>query len=105
VTEELSRLSEDDRWVESQSYAPQVRPNAGMFVYFNLQHLLPQSPTFADEQRLWSHIYEAAKVVLTPGNDCASREAGWFRMCFAAVDSDTLRVGIRRVVDACKSYE
>ena len=105
VTEELSRLSEDDRWVESHSYAPQVRPNAGMFVYFNLQHLLPQSPTFVDEQRLWSHIYEAAKVVLTPGNDCASREAGWFRMCFAAVDSDTLRVGIRRVVDACKSYE
>ena len=105
VTEELSRLSEDERWVASQSYTPQVVPNAGMFVYFNLRHLVPRFPTFADEQRLWTHIYEAAKVVLTPGNDCASREAGWFRMCFAAVDSDTLRVGIRRVVDACKSYE
>lgn len=89
----------------AQPYTPSIIPSAGMFVYFSLSHLLPPNPTFEQEQALWQHVYDAAKVVLTPGADCASRHPGWFRMCFAAVSPDTLRVAIRRVVNACKSFD
>jgi len=100
VLEEFRGFSSSED--SAQAYTPSIIPSAGMFVYFSLSHLLPPNPTFEQEQALWQHVYDAAKVVLTPGADCASRHPGWFRMCFAAVSPDTLRVAIRRVVTACK---
>ena len=76
----------------------EIVPTSGMFVYFNLRKYLPEiQPTYEDEHRLWNHIYTEAKVVLTPGKDCASDEPGWFRMCFAAVPEHTLRQAIERI--------
>lgn len=83
-----------------------VEPDAAMFVLFSLRNYLPESgATFEDEKRLWTHVYDVAKVVLTPGADCASREPGWFRVCFAAVDKPTLAVAIHRIINALKSFK
>lgn len=80
-----------------------VQPDAGMFVWFSLRNFLPSSPTWEDEKKLWQHVYDVAKVVLTPGADCAMNEPGWFRMCFAAVDRDTLQVAVHRIEAALKA--
>ena len=66
------------------SHAPAT---AGMFLWADLRPALPPNPTPDDERTAWQELYQGeARVLLTPGADCAAPEPGFFRMCFAACD-------------------
>jgi 1-aminocyclopropane-1-carboxylate synthase len=64
---------------------------AGMFLWCDFRAALPPNPTPEDERSCWRELYEGdAKVLLTPGVDCAAPAPGFFRLCFAACDPAAL---------------
>ena len=74
-----------------------VPAEAGFFVLLDLRRFLTQ-PTWDAENALWRRLLDGADVNLTPGAACHVGEPGFFRLCYAGVPSDTLEVGVRRIV-------
>eukprot|EP00250_Pteridium_aquilinum_P018044 c23912_g1_i1 orf=295-1857(+) len=68
----------------------------GLYCWVDLRHLLMAS-TSEGEENLWKKLLYEVKVSLTPGSACHYPEAGWFRLCFANVDDQTLDVALKRV--------
>ena len=63
-----------------------------MFVWLDLRRALPANATPADEHAVWKELFEGeARLLLTPGADCAAPAPGFFRAvrsCDARVAND-----------------
>jgi 1-aminocyclopropane-1-carboxylate synthase len=75
---------------------PYVPAEAGIFVYVDFSTLLPEQ-TFAWEARLGTMIFEYARIVLTPGESQRDSRPGMFRICYAWVTPDILKVAMERL--------
>ncbi|XP_068651078.1 1-aminocyclopropane-1-carboxylate synthase-like [Aristolochia californica] len=73
-----------------------LKGNAGLFIWMDLRKLLKE-PTFEGEMDLWRNIIYNVKLNVSPGSSFHCAEPGWFRVCFANMDDDTMRVAIHRI--------
>lgn len=70
--------------------------SGGLYCWIDMRHLLV-SANVEEENNLWKRLLYDVKVNLTPGFACRYAEAGWFRLCFANVDEQTLDVALERI--------
>ncbi|KAL7167606.1 hypothetical protein ACSBR2_038130 [Camellia fascicularis] len=73
-----------------------LKSNAGLFFWMDLRRLLKDS-TFESEMALWHVIIHDVKLNVSPGSSFHCSEPGWFRVCFANMDDETMRVALRRI--------
>ncbi|KAL6565969.1 acetyl-coenzyme A synthetase 2 [Orobanche hederae] len=58
---------------------------------------LLEEPTFEEEMKLWRVIINDVKLNVSPGSSFHCHEPGWFRVCFANMDDQTMEVALRRI--------
>ena len=75
---------------------PFVHAEAAMFVYVDFSSLLPVK-TMEWEAKLSQLFVEHARLILTPGESMRERMPGMFRICYAWVEPEVLRVGMERL--------
>ncbi|KAK8673067.1 hypothetical protein V6N13_111423 [Hibiscus sabdariffa] len=73
-----------------------LESNAGLFCWVDMRHLLI-SNTFKAEMELWERIVYDVKLNISPGSSCHCSEPGWFRVCFANMSEDTLKLAMQRL--------
>ncbi|XP_010669851.2 1-aminocyclopropane-1-carboxylate synthase [Beta vulgaris subsp. vulgaris] len=73
-----------------------LKSNAGLFVWMDLRHLLEEA-TMETELKLWRVIINDVKINVSPGSSFHCSEPGWFRVCFANMDDDTVEVALQRI--------
>ncbi|OMO56418.1 Aminotransferase, class I/classII [Corchorus capsularis] len=73
-----------------------LESNAGLFCWVDMRHLL-SSNTFEAEMELWKRIVYDVKLNISPGSSCHCTEPGWFRVCFANMSEDTLKLAMQRL--------
>ncbi|MBA0652329.1 hypothetical protein Goklo_019596, partial [Gossypium klotzschianum] len=73
-----------------------LESNAGLFCWVDMRHLL-SSNTFEAEMELWKRIVYDVKLNISPGSSCHCSEPGWFRVCFANISEDTLKLAMQRL--------
>lgn len=78
---------------------PIIPGSAAFFAFLDLREFLA-TPTWEAEEALWRRLLEEANVNLTPGAATRSAEPGLFRLCFASVPEEVLRIGLTRLVGA-----
>ncbi|KAK2353684.1 1-aminocyclopropane-1-carboxylate synthase [Trifolium repens] len=72
--------------------------NAGLFCWMNLKSLLKEE-TIEEELKLWRVIINEVKLNVSPGSSFNCSEVGWFRVCFANIDDETVEVALKRIRD------
>ncbi|KAL1569118.1 acetyl-CoA synthetase [Salvia divinorum] len=70
--------------------------NAGLFCWMDLRRLL-KSATYEAELELWRLIINEVKLNVSPGAAFHCSEPGWFRVCFANMDDETMEVAMERI--------
>jgi 1-aminocyclopropane-1-carboxylate synthase len=75
---------------------PFVPAEAGQFVYADFSNLLP-AKTFEWEQKLSQLLVDHARLILTPGESQRERMPGMFRICYAWVTPEVLKIGMERL--------
>ncbi|CAI8607590.1 unnamed protein product [Vicia faba] len=70
--------------------------NAGLFCWMNLKSLLKEE-TIEEELKLWHVIINEVKLNVSPGSSFNCFEVGWFRVCFANIDDETVEVALKRI--------
>lgn len=70
--------------------------NAGLFCWMNLKSLLKEE-TIEEELKLWHVIINEVKLNVSPGSSFNCCEVGWFRVCFANIDDETVEVALKRI--------
>nr|BAB89349.1 1-aminocyclopropane-1-carboxylate synthase [Diospyros kaki] len=70
--------------------------NAGLFCWMDLRPLLKEA-TFEAETELWKVIINQVKLNVSPGSSFHCSEPGWFRVCFANMDDETVQVALQRI--------
>nr|BCS80026.1 1-aminocyclopropane-1-carboxylic acid synthase [Lathyrus odoratus] len=70
--------------------------NAGLFCWMNLKSLLKEE-TIEEELKLWHVIINEVKLNVSPGSSFNCSEVGWFRVCFANIDDETVEVALKRI--------
>ncbi|XP_021839702.1 1-aminocyclopropane-1-carboxylate synthase [Spinacia oleracea] len=73
-----------------------LKSNAGLFVWMDLRHLL-EEVTKEGELKLWRVIINDVKINVSPGSSFHCAEPGWFRVCFANMDNETVEVALQRI--------
>ncbi|GAB4861675.1 acetyl-coenzyme A synthetase 2 [Ancistrocladus abbreviatus] len=73
-----------------------LKSNAGLYVWMDLRHLL-EKPTLEAELALWHVIINDVKINVSPGSSFHCSEPGWFRVCFANMDDETVGVALKRI--------
>lgn len=73
-----------------------LKSNAGLFFWMDLQRLLKE-PTFEGEMALWLVIVNEVKLNVSPGSSFQCSEPGWFRVCFANMEEETVNVALERI--------
>ncbi|KAK2984579.1 hypothetical protein RJ640_018957 [Escallonia rubra] len=73
-----------------------LESNAGLFFWMDLRRLLSEA-TVEAEMALWRIIIKEVKLNVSPGSSFHCSEPGWFRVCFANMDDETMRVALRRI--------
>lgn len=73
-----------------------LKSNAGLYVWMDLRKLLKEANVEA-EMELWRIIIHEVKLNVSPGSSFHCSEPGWFRVCFANMDDETMRVALRRI--------
>ncbi|THG11708.1 hypothetical protein TEA_010908 [Camellia sinensis var. sinensis] len=73
-----------------------LNSNAGLFCWINLRPLLKES-TIEAEMALWRVIINDVKLNVSPGSSFHCTEVGWFRVCFANMDDDTVEIALQRI--------
>nr|XP_016470268.1 PREDICTED: 1-aminocyclopropane-1-carboxylate synthase-like [Nicotiana tabacum] len=73
-----------------------LKSNAGLFFWMDLRRLLKES-TFESELELWRIIINEVRLNVSPGCSFHCSEPGWFRVCFANMDDETMRIALRRI--------
>eukprot|EP00249_Psilotum_nudum_P015311 c25255_g1_i1 orf=313-1656(-) len=71
---------------------------AAMFCWLDLRCLLSE-PTFDAERCLWRELMNECKIVLTPGEACHYAEPGFFRVCYASMPPESLKVACKNLAD------
>lgn len=75
-----------------------LESNAGLFFWMDLRSLLKQDDdSFEAEMMLWRVIINDVKLNVSPGSSFHCKEAGWFRVCFANMDDQTVEVALKRI--------
>ncbi|CAA3016248.1 1-aminocyclopropane-1-carboxylate synthase 7-like [Olea europaea subsp. europaea] len=75
-----------------------LKGNAGLFCWMNLSPLL-EDPTKESELTLWKSMLHEVKLNISPGSSCHCSDPGWFRVCFANMSEQTLKVALTRIHD------
>jgi len=70
--------------------------NAGLFCWMNLRNMLKEQ-TFEGEMMLWHVILNEVKLNVSPGSSFNCLEPGWYRVCFANMDDETVEVALKRI--------
>ncbi|GAU26502.1 hypothetical protein TSUD_361350 [Trifolium subterraneum] len=70
--------------------------NAGLFCWMNLKSLLKED-TIEEELKLWRVIINEVKLNVSPGSSFNCSEVGWFRVCIANIDDETVEVALKRI--------
>ncbi|XP_047972358.1 1-aminocyclopropane-1-carboxylate synthase-like [Salvia hispanica] len=70
--------------------------NAGLFCWMDLRRLL-KAATYEAELELWRLIVNEVKLNVSPGAAFHCSEPGWFRVCFANMDDETMEVAMERI--------
>lgn len=83
-------------WGLKQVGIPCLTSNAGLFVWMDLRHLL-KDPTVEAEIALWRVIISEVKTNVSAGSSFHCSEPGWFRVCIANMDDETVEVALRRI--------
>lgn len=99
LEESRKRLEKRHRvftWGLSQVGIKCLKSNAGLFVWMDLRHLL-QDPTIEGELALWRVIINEVKINVSPGSSFHCSEPGWFRVCIANMNDETMEVALRRI--------
>lgn len=73
-----------------------LESNAGLFCWVDMRHLL-HSNTFEAEMELWKKIVYQVGLNISPGSSCHCTEPGWFRVCFANMSEETLKLAMKRL--------
>ena len=73
-----------------------LESNAGLFFWMDLRRLLKE-PTPEAEMALWQLIIHKVKLNVSPGSSFHCSEPGWFRVCFANMDDETMEVALERI--------
>ncbi|KAL8106924.1 1-aminocyclopropane-1-carboxylate synthase-like [Apium graveolens] len=73
-----------------------LQANAGLFFWMDLRRLLKE-PTVEAEMDLWRVIINEVKLNVSPGSSFHCSEPGWFRVCYANMDNETMRIALRRI--------
>ncbi|XP_047963271.1 1-aminocyclopropane-1-carboxylate synthase-like [Salvia hispanica] len=73
-----------------------LESNAGLYCWMDLRQLLKE-PTFDGEMELWRLIVNEVKLNVSPGSSFHCHEPGWFRVCFANMDDETLEIALGRI--------
>jgi 1-aminocyclopropane-1-carboxylate synthase 1/2/6 len=73
-----------------------LRGNAGLFSWMDLRGLLREKTPEA-EVELWRVIIHKVKLNVSPGTSFHCDEPGWFRVCHANMDDDTMEVALDRI--------
>ncbi|CAK8562549.1 unnamed protein product [Lathyrus sativus] len=73
-----------------------LESNAALFCWVDMRHLL-HSNTFEAEMELWKKIVYQVGLNISPGSSCHCNEPGWFRMCFANMSEETLKLAMKRL--------
>ena len=74
---------------------------AGIFVYCDFSSMLP-SQSSDGEKRFAALVMKAARIVMTPGQSQRDLKPGMFRICYAWVSSDVLKIAMSRLTAICK---
>jgi 1-aminocyclopropane-1-carboxylate synthase len=77
---------------------PYTRASAGLFIYIDFSSLLPE-PTEKGEREFQKQIQESAKLVMTPGSSLRDDHPGMFRLCYASVSIEVLKIAMERLSD------
>lgn len=75
---------------------PCLKSNAGLFCWIDMRLLL-SSDTFEAEEELWKKMVFQFGLNVSPGSSCHCTEPGWFRLCYANMPQETLRVALQRI--------
>ncbi|CAM0903238.1 unnamed protein product [Alopecurus aequalis] len=73
-----------------------LRSNAGLFSWMDLRGMLREKTAEA-ELELWRVIIRKVKLNVSPGTSFHCREPGWFRVCHANMNDDTMEVALDRI--------
>ncbi|XP_060213318.1 1-aminocyclopropane-1-carboxylate synthase 4-like [Lycium barbarum] len=73
-----------------------LKSNAGLFCWMDLRPLLKE-PTHDGEVTLWKLIINDVKLNVSPGSSFNCPETGWFRVCFANIDDQTVDIALVRI--------
>ncbi|XP_055821607.1 1-aminocyclopropane-1-carboxylate synthase-like [Solanum dulcamara] len=73
-----------------------LKSNAGLFFWMDLRRLLKEA-SFDGELELWRIIINEVKLNVSPGCSFHCSEPGWFRVCFANMDDETMSAALRRI--------
>ncbi|KAI8027979.1 1-aminocyclopropane-1-carboxylate synthase [Camellia lanceoleosa] len=73
-----------------------LNSNAGLFCWMDLCPLLKE-PTIEAKIALWRMIINDVKLNVSPRSSFHCMEAGWFRVCFANMDDDTVEIELQRI--------
>ncbi|KAF2575048.1 hypothetical protein F2Q70_00003405 [Brassica cretica] len=73
-----------------------LKAGAGLFIWMDLRNLL-KTATFDSEMELWRVIVHKVKLNVSPGGSCHCHEPGWFRVCFANMDYQTMETALERI--------
>ncbi|KAL2621393.1 hypothetical protein R1flu_001598 [Riccia fluitans] len=75
---------------------PSVPCTAGFFCWVNVGQVVGVTSK-EQELDLWRKLLYEVGVNVTPGSACQCTESGWFRLCFAFVDNQTMTVALDRI--------
>ncbi|KAL1532737.1 acetyl-CoA synthetase [Salvia divinorum] len=73
-----------------------LKGSAGLYCWMDLRRLL-KAATFEAEMELWRVIVNDVRINVSPGASFHCSEPGWFRVCFANMDDETMRVALSRI--------
>ncbi|XWS46150.1 hypothetical protein CRYUN_Cryun14cG0038900 [Craigia yunnanensis] len=73
-----------------------LKSNAGLFFWMDMRPLLKEQ-TVKGEMELWRVIINEVKLNVSPGSSFQCSEPGWFRVCFANMDDETVEVALDRI--------
>ncbi|XP_021281361.1 1-aminocyclopropane-1-carboxylate synthase-like [Herrania umbratica] len=73
-----------------------LKSNGGLFFWMDMRPLLKEQ-TVQGELELWRVIISEVKLNVSPGSSFQCSEPGWFRVCFANMDDETVAVALERI--------
>ncbi|XP_065024099.1 1-aminocyclopropane-1-carboxylate synthase-like [Musa acuminata AAA Group] len=99
LAESRRRLSRRHKYFTAGLHRVDIKcleSNAGLFCWMNLTHLLNEA-TVEAELKLWRVIIKEVKLNISPGSSFHCSEPGWFRVCFANMDDNTMETALKRI--------